>query len=87
MGSNSNNIYHSFYNNNSNESQYKVNTVELGRLPRWFVCGVGTIAYAILGGLTGIGGGFVIAGPLGAVVGGIIGVISGAVSGAASLCN
>lgn len=60
---------------------------QLRRLPRWFRCGLGTIGSAIIGGLTGIGGGFVVGGPLGAVVGGVVGVISGAVTGIAAFCD
>lgn len=63
------------------------NSVELGRLPRWFRCGLGTIGSAILGGLGGAGSGFTIGGPFGGVVGGILGVIGGTVTGVAAFCD
>lgn len=71
----------------NDEVKSNINDFDFGRLPRWFRCGVGTIGSAILGGLTGIGGGFVVGGPLGLVVGGVVGVISGAMVGAASFCD
>lgn len=64
------------------------------KLPRWFICGVGTLGSAILGGLSGAGSGaqvgavFGVGGAaVGAIVGGIAGVVGGTLTGASIFCQ